>query len=215
MFWNIFYSAVCLTPIYIKWVSDDPSTIFLATSFTQKMPESSDSMYYSILMLENIWYHHFTWRSPNSQEYVNLFQFSSGPRGPTNGRKLTISCEFGPLQVKWWYHVFSSITKEEYMKVELFSIFWAKVVSKIIVLRSLGTQREVVLVVWCFFFLRNIQIFWTKLLHLCDSLAKKYTSLNNVKEISFCIVNWAFPFLGPRGPISCGKVGKMFQAYAG
>ena len=32
----------------------DPNTIFLATSFTQKMPEGSDSMFSSILMLENI-----------------------------------------------------------------------------------------------------------------------------------------------------------------
>ena len=31
---------------------------------------------------------------------VNLFQFSSGPRGPTIGTKFTISYEFGLLQVK-------------------------------------------------------------------------------------------------------------------
>ena len=40
--------------ICIKWVPEDPSTIFLATSFTVKMPESSDSTYFSIVMLENI-----------------------------------------------------------------------------------------------------------------------------------------------------------------
>ena len=49
-----------LTLICIKWVRVDPSTIFLATIFTQKMPERSGSMYFSILMLENIWYRHFT-----------------------------------------------------------------------------------------------------------------------------------------------------------
>ena len=43
-----------LTLICIKWVPGDPSTIFLATIFTQKKPESSGSMYSSILMLENI-----------------------------------------------------------------------------------------------------------------------------------------------------------------
>ena len=43
-----------LTLICIKWVPGDPSTIFLATSFTQKMPEGSDSMYSYILMLESI-----------------------------------------------------------------------------------------------------------------------------------------------------------------
>ena len=73
------------------------------------MPEISDSLYPSILMLQNIWYHHFTWSGPNSQEIVNLFQFSSGPQGPTIGTKFTISCEFGPLQVKWWCHMFSNM----------------------------------------------------------------------------------------------------------
>ena len=59
------------------------------TSFTQKIPESSDFIYSSYLMLENIWYHHFTWTVPNSQEIVNLFQFSLGPRRPTNRKKVT------------------------------------------------------------------------------------------------------------------------------
>ena len=43
-----------LTLICINWVPGDPRTIFLVTSFTRKMPESSDSMYSSIFMLENI-----------------------------------------------------------------------------------------------------------------------------------------------------------------
>ena len=34
---------------------------FLGINFTQKMPESPDSMYSSIFMLENICYHNFTW----------------------------------------------------------------------------------------------------------------------------------------------------------
>ena len=47
-------STVGLTLICIKWIPGDPSTMFLATSFTQKMPEGSDSMYSYILMLKNI-----------------------------------------------------------------------------------------------------------------------------------------------------------------
>ena len=43
-----------LTLICINWVPGDPRTIFLVTSFTGKMPESSDSMYSSIFTLENI-----------------------------------------------------------------------------------------------------------------------------------------------------------------
>ena len=49
-----FFQFLFLTLICIKWVPGDPSTIFLATSFTHKMSEGSDSMYSSILMLENI-----------------------------------------------------------------------------------------------------------------------------------------------------------------
>ena len=85
------------TLICLKWVPKDPSTISLANSFTQKMPESSDFMCSSNLMLENTSYQHFTLSVPNSQAIENFFQFSSGPRGPTTGKKLPMSCEFGPL----------------------------------------------------------------------------------------------------------------------
>ena len=139
-----------LTLICIKWVPVDPSTLFLATIFTQKMPESWGSMYSSILMLENI-YHYFTWSGRNSQEIVNLFQFSSGPSGPTSRIAFTISCEFGPLQVKWWYHMFSNVNKKEYMQSELSDIFRVKVVAKNILLGSLATQRQAVFAMWCLF----------------------------------------------------------------
>ena len=49
-----------------------PNTIFLVTSFTQKMQKSSDSMYSSIFMLENICYRNFTWIGPNSQVLLQL-----------------------------------------------------------------------------------------------------------------------------------------------
>ena len=130
-----FFTLLCL-----KWVPDDPEIIFLATSFTQKNTERSDFKYSSILMLENIWYHYFTWSVSNSQEIVNSFQFSLSPRGLINEKRLTISCEFGPL--------LSSIRKVEYMEFELFGIFWVKVGTKNLVL---GTQCQVVLEVWCLF----------------------------------------------------------------
>ena len=88
-----------LTLICIKWVPGDPSTTFLATIFVQKMPERSGFMYSSTVMLRNIWYYYFTWCGANSQEIVNLFQFSLGPWGPTIAIKFTISCEFGPFWV--------------------------------------------------------------------------------------------------------------------
>ena len=45
---------IALTLICIKQVPEDSRTTFLATIFTHKMPESSGSMYSSILMLEKI-----------------------------------------------------------------------------------------------------------------------------------------------------------------
>ena len=104
------------------------------------MPRSSDSMYSFYFMLENIWHHHFTWSGPNSQEIVNFVPIV-GPQGPKlNWNKFTISCEFDPLQVKWWYHMFSSIKMEEYMEPELSGIFWVKMVAKNIVLGFPGTH---------------------------------------------------------------------------
>ena len=67
-----------------------------------------------------------------------LFQFSLGPRGLIIGRKFKISCEFVPLQVKWWYHMFSTVKMEEYMESELSGIFRVKLVAKSIVLELLN-----------------------------------------------------------------------------
>ena len=87
------------------------------TSFTEKLPESSEIMYSPTLMLENIWYHYSTQRGQNAQEIVNFYQFKSGPREFKIEAKFTISFEFSPLQVKWWHHIFSSMKKVFYMGV--------------------------------------------------------------------------------------------------
>ena len=122
------------------WITRDPSTIILATTFTRKMPKRSDSMYSSFFMLENIWYHHFGWSGPNPQKVVNFVPIVC-PRGPEqNWNKFTISCEFGPLQVKWWYHISSSINMEECIKSELSGTFWVELFSKNLVLGSPGTH---------------------------------------------------------------------------
>ena len=118
----------------------DPSSILLASTFTRKMPKNSDSMHSSYFMLENIWHHHFTWSGPKSQKIVNLVPIV-GSRGlQLNWNKFTISCEFDPLQGKWWHHILSSINREEYMEPELSGIFWVKMVAKNIVLGSPGTH---------------------------------------------------------------------------
>ena len=123
-----------------RWVHRDPSSIFLKTTFTRKMPGSSDSMYSSYFMFENIWHHHFTWSGLNSQKIVDFVPIV-GPHGlKLNWNKFIISCKYDPLQVKWWYHMFSSIKMEEYMESELFGFFWVKMVAKNIVLGSPGTH---------------------------------------------------------------------------
>ena len=116
----------------------DPSSIFLAMTFTGIMPGSSDFMYSSYFMLENIWHHHFTWSGPNSQEIVDFVPIV-GPRGPElNWNKFTISCEFGPLQEKWWCHMSSSIKMEKYMGLSVLAFFEQKWSPKIYCLGPYG-----------------------------------------------------------------------------
>ena len=74
------------------------------------------------------------------------------------------------------------------MEFELSGIFQVKVVAKNIVLGSLETQHQVVLAVRCLF-LNKHSNFLNQTLYFSDSLAKQYTSLNNVKEMSFYLVN--------------------------
>ena len=75
---NSFIQKICIflwedTLLQKQLVLDpkDPSSIFLATTFTWITPGSSDSMYSSYFMLENIWHHDFAWNGPSSQEIVN------------------------------------------------------------------------------------------------------------------------------------------------
>ena len=84
------------------------------------------------------------------------------------------------------------------MKSEVSGIFRVKIVAKIY-LGPWGPNTKLFLQCDVFFW-RNIQIFWTKLLHLSVFLVKQYTSLIYVKEKSFCLANWVFPFVSPRGP---------------
>lgn len=59
-------------------------------------------------------------------------------------------------------------------------------------------------------------MFWIKLLQVSVSLVKKYTSfIWNVEKKPFCLVNSAFPFVGPQEPISYSKAAKVFYAYEG
>ena len=145
---------------------------------------------------------------------MSLFQFSSVSWGPTIGTKFTIACENGPLQVKWWCHMFSSMKKKKCMESELSDIFRVDWSPKIY---CLGPWRpNAKLFLQCdISFWRNIQIFRIKVLHLSVFLVKQYTSLIYVKQKSFCLVNWAYSFVGPRGPISCSKIAKIFHAYEG
>ena len=100
------------------------------------------------------------------------------------------------------------------MESELLGIIRINVAAKNILLGSLGTQHQSVFAIMSFVW-RNRQIFWTKLLHLSIFLVKQYTSLIYVKEISFCPVNWAFPFVGRQGRFLRSKVAKKIYAYEG
>ena len=69
-----------------------------------------------------------------------FFSFVGSQGRELNWNKFTISCEFGTLQVKWCFHMFSSIKMEEYMESELSGIFRVKLVAKNIVLVSSRTH---------------------------------------------------------------------------
>ena len=105
-------------------------------------------------------------------------------------------------------HMFPSMKKEEYMVSEFSGIFQVKVVTKNIVFGSLGTQHKAALQ-YDVSFWRNMQIFWTKLLQLSAFLVKQYTRFIYVERMSFCLVNWEFPF--PREPFHAGKLQRYFM----
>ena len=73
--WNSLVQKICL--FLQKETSHCKSS--LTTTFTRKMPRSSDSMYFFHFMLENIWHHHFTWSVANSQKVVKFVPIM-GPR---------------------------------------------------------------------------------------------------------------------------------------
>ena len=100
-----------------------PNTTFLMTTSTSK-PESSDSMYSPVFMLQT----YDIIILPEIDWIHKILRY-----------KFTISCEFGSVQIKSLY-MFCSIKLEEYVESELSGIFWIKVVTKKIVLGSLGTH---------------------------------------------------------------------------
>ena len=59
-------------------------------------------------------------------------------------------------------------------------------------------------------FWRNIQTFWTKLLHSSVFLVKQYINFIYVGRMSFCLVSWVILFVGSWRPISCRKAAKYF-----
>ena len=83
------------------------------------MQESSDSMYLSIVMLENR-YDNFTWSWQNSQEIVNFVPVYFGSPGFSIKTIFKFFSEFGSLQVKL-LHMFSNKVMEEYMEFFLIS----------------------------------------------------------------------------------------------
>ena len=165
---NICIGVSFLTLICIKWVPEYPTTIFLTTSFTWKIPVSSDSIYChatkrDIIILPEV-------DSPYKKCWI-LFQFSLGPRGTITGTKRTIPCGFGPLQVKLWYHISSSMKMEECMDSELCSTFRVKLMTKNI---CLGHWRpKAVLSLQCVVsFWSSKQMLWNRQLDFSVFLVK-------------------------------------------
>ena len=158
-----------LTLICLKWVPRDTSTIFVLTAFTQKMLESWNSMYSSILMLENIWYHylseyhHLISSVDGIHKRLRIFTNSFWVPGTHDWNKIHKILWIQSTAGKMMIHMFSSMKKEDCVEFKPSGIFQVKVVTEDIVFRSLGTQRKAAFAIWCLF-LKKHTIFWTKLL---------------------------------------------------
>ena len=119
-------------------------------------------------MLKNIWYYHMI----SSYIHLKWIEFTKNCGICSNlvrvHRDLQLeenfSFIFGPLQVKWFCHMFSNLKQEEYMESELLGTFGVKVVSKNILLGSL--RCLFLMSLFDVSFWRSKQIFWAKLLHL-------------------------------------------------
>ena len=158
-------------------------------------------MHFSLFMLENTWYHNFTWSWPNSQEIVNFVPIYFGFPGTHNWNIihnfLWIRSTSGKLMISY----VSSMKMEDYMEI----VFWH--FSRKISPCTQGSDAKLSLQSGISF-RRNLQMFWTRLLTV-----EPYYILIYVKEKSFCLINRVFPFVGPREPISCSNVAKIFHAY--
>ena len=69
--WRCFFSVSILNPHIHNMGPRRPKHYIFGDHLYSKEPESSGSIYSCISMLENIWYHHFTWSGSNSQEIVS------------------------------------------------------------------------------------------------------------------------------------------------
>ena len=96
------------------------------------------------------------------------------------------------------------------MTIALPGIIRAKVVAKNILLGSLGTQHQPVFAMWCIFLKKHTN-FLNQTVTLSVFHVKQCTSLIYVKEKSFCLVNWAFPFAGPEDTFHVAKLRKYFM----
>ena len=99
------------------------------------MPENAGSMCSFILILENIWYH-FTWGAQNSQEIVDLFQFSSVPRGPTLAFRFHAFPEI-PKMSETRAHKKLSFQHYHETKMSQIMVFWS--------IREIKTPRNIVI----------------------------------------------------------------------
>ena len=113
-----------------KWVNPHMHKMWTQAPKHYNFGESSDSMYFSISMLENMIIIILTELERIYKKLWIFLQLCSSSPGPIIGTKFTISCEFDSLQVKLWYQIFSSMKIEKYTESDLSVIFRLKWVAK-------------------------------------------------------------------------------------
>ena len=93
----------------LRWVPRDPNAIFLVTTFTWKIPESSDSMHFPFFMLENV-ISSFYLKWTELTRYCELCSNCESPVTRTDLLKihnlLWIRSTLGKMMVSyvWWYN---------------------------------------------------------------------------------------------------------------
>ena len=108
-----------LTLTCMKWIPEDPTTIFLTTRFYLK--NSTKIRFYVFLNFHARYFSYFfSWSGPNSEEILNFTPIYFGCPGTYNWNRISSFLWNSLLE---YSYMFSSMKMAEYIESELSGIF--------------------------------------------------------------------------------------------